>query len=453
MRPSEIDFNAANKQHFFDLSNGEVLQGKIDLGNYIDMGADASNIVNLGHLLRNGIPPESEVPYDRLDVSEWSDDKFRQFGRWLSKVVQPPNNLSHNHLNGNVLKNAKAIGMGPSRRDIRKIFVTLSLFYQEIGESDAHHVGLFKDWDLEDFVRHVKSVGGPKRPTTSDLKAVSDRNPKHPKPDYMRTRFKQIGGLRTLFELAGYPVVDLWEKEDYIDWGVKFMEANKGIVPSSRMADYLSTKKKGPSGSSIRNYFDYIRVYQDEVKSTYQEAQLENEEVKAQKLALLVSDLRHGDVPTDIFKQETEVMSTEDPYAEQLKTENLAISKTTIARADAEDIVSNICSQIGTQEVIRRYAMLKVLYETLPYVSLSTKVNLVIRSSQDTGGKFIAQIRHRYDVNPGIIENAALTLDFFDDIWPMRQHLDSLKLDDGYLDYYKRIEKVKKVTSGKILSI
>jgi hypothetical protein len=453
MRPSEIDFRADKKQHFFDLSNGEVLQGKADLNNYMKGGAETSRIVKLGHLLRNGVSSEPEAPYERLDVSEWSDDKFRQFGRWLSKVVDPPNEISHSHLSTTVLDNAKALGVGPSRRAIRQTFVTVSLFYQEIGESDAHYVGLFKDWDLDDFVKHIKNVGGIKRPTTADLKAVSNSNPKYPKPDYMRTLFKEIGGLRTLFELAGYPVIDLWDKEDYVDWGVKFMEANNGMVPSSRMADYLSTKKKGPSGSSIRNHFDYIRVYQDEVINTYQESQLEKKQVETRKLDMLVFDLRNGKVPMEIFKQNGEDASSNITYANELNTENLASFNQTIMGQKAENIVLDVCNQIGRQEAIRRYAMLKVLLDAVPYASRSTHINLVRRSSQKTGGTFIAHIKHRYDICPGTIENAALTLGFFDDIWPMKKYLESLKLDDGYLDYYKKIEKVKKVRNGNFVSL
>jgi hypothetical protein len=107
---------------------------------------------------------------------------------------------------------------------------------------------------------------------------MASQDTSNPSGSFMHERFLNDGGFRGLLEKAGYPVIDLWVKDDFINWGVKFMASNQGVTPQALMLDFLSTKKMGPSAHTVIKKFDKkFRNFQEEVRKKYEESGLDIE--------------------------------------------------------------------------------------------------------------------------------------------------------------------------------
>lgn len=440
MRPSEIDFSITRK-HYFDLANGEILQGKKDLNQYLEnQDVNRNTIVYLGQLLRDGIP-QNAGPYEQSNASQWSSDKLHKFGRWLSKIVPPPTN-NHYHIDREVINNARQLGIGPSKNVLYKRFGSMSLFFKEIGVANFRYRGLHNDWELEDFISYIKQIGQEKRPTAKKIEEVVAKNPSLPSPYIINKRFQHIGGLKTILELAGYLIFENWNNLDYLDWGVKFMQANDGTIPTTIMVEYLSTQTKGPSREKIILNFNSIINYQNNVIDAYNEVKLDNEHDQNVKMSQLKEDLIKGNLPLKIFDLDSNKLTNH--YLENRTNKQYVLSEN-----DALILLNDIKSKFEVKELFKRYAMFKVLKEVIPYTSEEAQVSIVLSTINDPNKNFIREINRHYDENSGKIENAALVLGFFDDIWPMNQHLKTLKLDDSFEEYKKKRHYAKTLSRQK----
>lgn len=409
MRPAEID-HSSKVRHYFDISNGEVLAGKLALAHYLaEAPVEPGNLHDLGELLRHPEPALEKTAFEPLDTSQWSKDKLIEYGRWINRMVSPPETGTERQLNSDIIRHAHVLGVGPTRHALLKHFDRkYSNFYLEIGVRGAHTVGTFRDWSLEDFTGYLRRVGGERRPTMTVIDALAERDPTKPRSEYMRDRFRSIGGFNKLQELAGYPVIRLWEREDFIEWGVKFMEANDGKLPTALAADFLSTQKRGPGGKSLYNNFGSLPSYQIKVIEAYYSAKAQKEQERADKIAALKADLLADLVPIELFCPHTLVLP-------------------------------NLDTASFTQTDLAKYAKYKLLNYAFTTMAEQTKLKI---SGAPSTRQFIREARHNHPhVTVGDIEHAALILGFFDDLWPMDGHMQDLKLGNEYTAYVARRKK------------
>lgn len=416
MRPAELDYTSY-ETHFFDTQNGEILRGQDELDNYVEQGADIETVYNLGLLLRDRKVALTTENYDSPETINWDRDQFVGYGRWIDQIVAPPihredHRFQENRLNRDVFDQAARLGLGPGKNAIRRNFGSLSRFYIEIDAESAQFTGVFQEWSIDDFVTYIKSRGNGKRPTTERLREVSRRDPTKPSPDLISTRFKDIGGFSKILELAGYTVVNLWDEQDYIEWGVKFMEANDGELPTSRMANFLSRKHLGPAGRTIIDNFNKISVFQRRVAEEYYNRKDEQAAQRQLRIDRILDDFAAKKLPYELFAD--------------LSLENDAETKETLAM---------VLNGKNANEAILRWAKYSVLNELTPNISSNRRASLSRGEGYDRG--FVAAIRKHHDIPAGEIECAALTLDVFDAIWPMDDFKAKLKLGDEYEEYIK----------------
>jgi hypothetical protein len=429
MKPSEIDYSSQAK-HYIDLSNGEVLAGVRQLAEYRAREPERDTIHAIGSLLRLPVSDTENVGLERLDTSDWTPERFKQYAFWIKRVVDPPDE-GKRHLSMDVFCNARNLGLGPGKDTIKTAFGSFSKLYTEMRITDVHIMGNFDEWDIDDFVAHVRRIGGDRRPTAEQITAAGKKDRTKPQAAFIRARFEKIGGLSKILELAGYPVISTWEKDDYIDWGVKFMQANDGMIPTSRMMDYLSTKKIGPSGSSARSKFIKMRTFQAEVGDAYEQVVATEQGARREKLMMIDEDLQKGNTPIEVF-----ISGLSE--AEQIRARQGGNHTRTVA------YLKNL---MGEQTMIRRYAKYRVVTAISGQMGQEARISLVNESETMRG--FVPAIRKHSDVTPGEIEHTALILGFFDDIWPMDQHLKTLKLDSGYAEYYQRLETARKAGKAR----
>ncbi len=377
-------------EYYYDLSGSQVLVGRMALVACLESGGHPSDIVELGQYLRADSEIDSGI--ETINPRRWNKKDSLNYGKWLLGSALYSNETDQKSLNQNVIYRAWQLGLGPGPWKLASQFGSISEYYLEIGAGNTHRIGVFDDWTLEDYVSYVRQVGHQvgKRPTLSEFKARSARDGRNPNPQLMYKRFKDIGGIRKLQELAGYPVIDFWEDQDYIDWGVKFMRANEGKRPAARMIDFLSRKNHGPSSYPVQKKFGGVKNYQSIVEKYYRFLEIERNEQIQTKLQAISQELAAGKIPKKLFlgaKSETERLSRAAQYrvAKELLGKNYLDSVLTIG--------------LGKISIIGG-----------------------IRKSNST-------------ITPGDIESTALYLGVFDDIWPMDDFLEDLKLGEEYEEY------------------
>jgi hypothetical protein len=437
MRPAEIDYNSRDK-HYFDISNGEVLVGENEQQVYAAQHDNPELIVPLGNLLRQTIESLPYEHYDQADCNEWNEDQFKQFGTWILSILPPPESNYQRVINMSVFNQANKLGVGPSAHDIIRTFNSLSNFYKEIRAENVLAKNQFDDWTIDDFISYLKYVGGDKRPEISDIRRLSRQDPSHPSWKIINDRFKNIGGFRKIQELAGYTVVRLWDRDDFIDWGVKFMEANDGKMPTVTMLDYFSTLQRGPTAVTIYSNFDNIPSYREEIERKYNESQQDKKEAEETLIGKINDDLLSGRVPEELF-------SSADNEISEI---NCSVRfDTTCSSADTalfskESPLPKILNKLGIEELFARYGKYSILCEVAPGMTKDTKISIACGVGSDRS--FESLIRRHHRIPLGDIEYAGLTLGVFDYVWPLDQHLTTLKLDDGFDKYKRKIWDKKK---------
>ncbi len=377
-------------EYYFDASNGSVLAGKLAVREYIKSGGERESLQGLGELLGNPELPLPESNFKRFDASEWTRKDYLKYGRWLNRVVGVT--VTGKSLNEPVLWRARKLGLGPSPRRIGAEFGSTSLYYKALGLTETHRISPFNDWLQEDYVRYIQHVGEEieSRPTYKELHARSLENTNNPSPTIIA---KQFGGrkLGPVVELAGYPDIHSWELDDFVNWGVKFMLANDGLVPSARKINFFSTKGLGPSGRVIMDKFGKLSDYQQTVLIAYQDKIEEREQERKEKIEEINKALADNMVPAEIF--------------DDTKNDN---------------------------EKILRYARYVVLDHLLPDSFAANKISISTMSNptvQKAG--FVCSIKKANNaITPGDIESAALYLGVFDVLWPLDDYMERLKMPE-----------------------
>lgn len=429
MKPAEIDYTVTNPSHF-NLATGEVL-----IDEQIADSEDHDWIVPIGTLLRSPdlfVEPDSCF-YERLDTKKWSPDQFKAFAGWLERVIDPPEDLGLKKVTTEKFKVAARLGVGPGESAVHREFGGYSKLYAAARLRDVRTQKLFDDWGVDDAVAYLKKIGNGSPPTEQQLAARQKRNPNSPGHWYLNDRFSDIGGFNKLLELAGYQVVRAWEKPDYIDWGVQFMLANDGKTLTQSAIAYLSSQEKGPSDHGIYGRFDSLSGYQAEVAAHFSERRDEEAAALQEQFRRLGDDLERGALPFMLFSP----FAHDSPDADFTET----VVNTLY---DCEQPIGRIVAALGEQETIVRYAKFQVLQSVAPDMTTETKIKVARGIGQDRS--FAAAIRRKrmYDhLTPADIESEALFLGVFDYIWPMDDHMDSLKLDEGYQDFLKKLSTAK----------
>jgi hypothetical protein len=424
MKAQELDCSQ-DKPHYFDLMGGEVLVGQSERKRLINDGADPNFIFDLGPLLRDPDPfiDPDQMQYEPLDTTEWPRERYIRFAKWLDGLVEPPDRPEQKRVNQSVFSNARRLGLGPGRYMIQKEFGTYSELYAESGLEDCIKTGFLADWEIEDAIAYVKKVGGGSRPGHQDLDRFHQRDPRNPAAKSLGRRFRHIGGFSKLAELAGYTVVKLWGRDDYINWGARFMQANDGQAPTARMMRYMASIKRGPSEIPLSRHFEGVRDFQEQARHRFDGLQKEKERLDAHHLDIIGAELRAGRLPLTLFSP-LPFEDGQDSIAAELE---VLRAYSGIGKGD---MLTAITDELGVSEVIRRYAKYRVTEILADDLSLGVKLKIARGLYEHK--TFVGSIRHHKDVLAGEIESEALFLGAFDYIWPMDEHVSQLKLDKGY---------------------
>ena len=378
-------------EYYYDLSRRELTAGKVSLQACFEQVNDPPNVLRLGTLLRDR---SIDIPFNEHTRTKRTIKQILEYGRWLCEVVDPPILPNEKTLNHDVINRASKLGLGPTAWEIRSHpkLGSLSKFYVELGVTNTKRNGAFKDWSYGDFIEYVRTVSENlgRKPTLADLEQLAHQDTINPSAYMITQRF---GSLRAIYEHIGHPNIYSWEEGDYLDWGVKFMLANDGALPSQKVIDTLSKLKKGPSAAGTASHFGgSLTTFQQKVEMEYAE-RLERKQVeKIEMHDTIAYKLELGLLPPTLFED----LGSED-------------------------------------DMIIRYAKFLVVDDLLHQSKNDSKISIskgLGRSYAELG--FVRSIRRvNSAITAGDIESSALYQGVFDYIWPPdTTYMETLKLPE-----------------------
>lgn len=369
--------------YFFNTMNGSLLVGQTAVEAELESGSNPADIVSLAELLTQNDRMVGPKDFEPMPRDAWDRTLDVAAIRWLHGVVSQNN--SGQCISEEVITRAGYMGLVPRVHYFRSKPGGLAGLYAEAGLKGTRNRNLISAWTTRDFISYIDGLTKDLRhkPGYDDLVNASQASAKNPSPEQIVRKFG--ASLPQLFELAGYPDIKSWTEEDYIDWGVRFMFANDGKLPTSRSMAILSSRHRGPHYKSIYDNIGSLVHYQKLVQEKYELEMNYREQVAKERIEQIELEIEDGTYPRALFEQgET--------------------SKAKIA-------------------IYARYRLLQYLLPSLE--EKYKKQNAKIQRPD----WFVGAIqRANPALSAGQIETTASTLGLFDDIWPMDDYMDYLKV-------------------------
>ena len=358
-------------EYWFDTRDGALLVGEAAYeARQEEAGPDMADVVKLGELLLADEFPIDES-YKPPGGRVWDREEVLEIGCWVLQVLKSEVGSEDPLLTREHLYRLSKLGLGPSLAPVRRHFGTLGQFREEIGYTDK-----YGNWSQDQFAAYAKKVarrvGG--RPTRGDY-TLAGRLGDGPNIDLIAQR----GGVRALNELIGYPDITSWDHDDYVLWGARVKDANNGSQLTARMLGVLSKRKRGPSPGIIASpdHFGSLAKFQAQVDEEW-----------ARQQATKEMHLQEG---TSFYK-ELVAQDAEGVLRASVPSEQMAIvARYRIAKDCVPDVADAQC---------RAWAALNT-------------------------GEFTSRLRN-HRISKAHVEMVAVSLDLFDDLWPMDDYKEYL---------------------------
>jgi hypothetical protein len=359
---------------WFDTRAGDVLVGRAAAADRIDEAGP--DIVPLPELLTRKDFPYKYGDYERVPNREFTDEDFLAMGRWALSLVQErlgdrqPLSTAH-------ISRLSALGLMPHLVYVGQRFDSFSNFKRQIGSPIRYDRMQYANWSTADFVAYAQSridhLGH--LPTMGDYQQWFTEGVG---PSF-RLIEDRLGGLKPLHDLLGYPDISRWEEDDFIDWGVRAMKANKGRL-TLITATVLAHRRRGPSPWTIdRDCKSWSRF-----KQLVTQAYAEEQSQQAEKLDWYAQLFAAGKLP------------------EQLRLVHP--------------------NQLAA--VVGRY---RVICDCVPNLPPARKISLSLGPSS---GLIAGIRRYASAISPGYIEMIASSKGLYDDIWPLEEYKTYLRVSD-----------------------
>lgn len=285
MQHVNYNLNPREVPHYFDLQEGQLVIGERAYHRSLNNGTAPEHIRTLGTLLLDASHTIEPHFYDKMDVSGWREARYRKFGRWLDLAVTSADD-HYSNVTQSLIDRSYRLGLGPSSARIAKPynFGSLIRFYDEadINYSFAH--GRYDNWPRDRFTDHVEHTYLTLEPGQALVATLTHkaRSKEGPGVKIIRTH---AGNILALLAERGYPDIPRWTDNDFIDWGVAYMLANGGVVPTKSRLDYLASVRRGPTGRTIFNHFVSLVDYQEQVTAKHAETQKTIEQIIKERVA------------------------------------------------------------------------------------------------------------------------------------------------------------------------
>ncbi len=374
-------------EFWFDTRDGALLIGReAAIPRLNEAGSD---VLPLAEILEAEEFPYGIHEYDKTEVEDWTKEDYINYGRWVLNIIKTEEELQP--ITRRHIVRLYQLGLGPRHTHMLEACQAKTWWElrREVGSPPGHDIGRFLEWTLQDFVNYARSLEAElkRKPTELDYAQASIKRD-GPTPRIIDSRLP--GGVGYLNENLGYPNIHNWTKDDYVSWGAKVIKANGGRTITSQFPKILSKRKRGPSDRTIYNHFgnwdNFITQAEEEFIQLEQEARTS----RVSKLKHYTEMVKDGTLPTEF-------------------------------------------SNLDEEQLIQGAAKYLVVSKCAP--DLSSYQKLVISQRQHTYVE--ALMNAKEGLTAGKIEIIAISLEVFDDIWPMKEDLSYLYISDEELGYKK----------------
>jgi hypothetical protein len=389
-------YNTGVSETWFDKRSGKLFIGREAAGPYLDYREDYEpdfeddslpQLVPLVDLIE---ARQLDFPTDTYGENAhivWSREQMLEVGRWVMTLIEvdgQPQPLRERHM-----RRLRSLGYGAAMSAIRTEFDGFIPFKEELGSPFRSSHGRFDHWTLTNYIK-----------LAAELAARLGRKPES--PDYVaafeadecpssQTIDKHTGGFGKLHEYIGYPDIRGSDNDQLVSWGVRALRANiaTGIPPE--LIDGLSRLKRGPSVRTIVNRFDAVSAFQVKVEQELIRQNAEHAQQRADKL---------------------------DRYSWYV----------------ADDLLDIHCLDEDERLLIAG-GLRRLVDHFLPDIDENTKRDLAQLPPDD----FIKSLLYEYSFNKrdlrrptiqaGHVEEYAIRLGIYEDIWPLDTDLAQLHFD------------------------
>jgi hypothetical protein len=369
--------------YYFDLFSGQLLIGDEAYTQHVEAGGNPADVIGLSEFIRSE-QHKSRPMSDHLRHTEnrtsWTKEEILKAGEWLLTL---PRKEHEPELTQDMLERAARIGLIAGITQINNRFDDVSHLYKELNLDNVRQRGMFRHWEKQDYISYLRMVMSTKQ-QRSIINELQERSSNHegPSPDTIRRSTKT--SITNLLEAAGY-LADMknLSYEDHIDWGIKFMMANDGRSPDTPSIIYLSSKKLAPTRNAIYENFGSFPNYQDQVTAGWL-AQMEKLEMAHENKLLDI---------TEAFKENV--------------------------------LPASVFEGISKENLIRTTAIYRLVSYLFPDLKDIEKKKIINKADEP-----LESIMIMIDptIKAGAVETTALLLGVFDDIWPMDDYLQTLRI-------------------------
>lgn len=379
------------KEVWFDTRDGALIIGAEALEASIEQSG-IGDIRPLGEVLADNTFPYRAGDFERPRIRDRDREDLLAIGHFIISLISSeddvPPVLTEAHL-----QRAYILGLGPERRAYanspRSPFETITEFQRELGARVTAYNNQYADWSITDFTTYADQLMKELKrlPGERDYSRAAMQG-KGPSVDTIKQRG---GGLQGINDRLGYPNTRTWDDDDFIDWGMRVLQANPDLDFSSYVSEALSPQRLGPSVRTVIRRFGKWEKFKEKVYREHQASM----ETRQEKLDYYKDLCRSGALPSEY-------------------------------------------ETLDDDELLRlagRYVLTGSLLE---------RTDPTIVRDISNAPAFITTLRKmRPGLTAGVIEATAVTLDVYDDIWPSSSSKRTLQISA------KEIEAIRKKHSAQ----
>ncbi len=320
--------------------------------------------------------------------TEWTGAQYAALGAATLDLLERAG--YERMINTRMLNRLYALGIAPLVRYFigeNRAFPTMQDYRATIGAAEVGYStrGKFGSWTTSDYVAYAavleREVGGKPRAADYDRRSREDRNA--PTISVLSGFFK--GGVSELNEHLGYCNTKSWDQDDYVDFGAKYVEVNGAELLKHGGILVLSGQRRGPGYASIVRKFGSWDAYKTRVLAEYEERTQHTKQERAAKLSRYQTMLQAGALPA--------------AYAKLSEDELLLYGGRHLVAQRAVPGAASYHRQNAAEAK-----------------SSQGFINALLRASQDN------------ELTVGRIELEASVLGVYDDLWPMDQYKQFLRV-------------------------
>ncbi len=309
----------------FDVNEGKLVIGAAAFEDAIESGIEPSNFIGMAQLLSQKeriVGPSYTEPIEHAD---WDPALDIPLITWLDGIIKSAHPGEKSAVNEEAVIRAGFCGILPRITYFRKRPGGLQGLYADAELRDVKMQGCFDNWSKQDYVGYLQKLSRElgRKPNVRDIRVYSHiaGNPSEYNIGIA------CGSPGNAMELAGWVNVRKWNTNDFIDWGVRFMFVNNGIVPSTPHLIYVGANKRGigPSDTAIIRHdgFTGIMDFQTQVMEEYTSQRLARETTDKMLIEQAELEAQYKPAVSALFMKNTDPDKRLQAYARLIVVENL----------------------------------------------------------------------------------------------------------------------------------